>query len=157
MAHFASMHAEDAAEGREPMFTVHVSDMESDKPEGSDGQPATRFKRCQRVTIAPPMRADGADVLRGADAVVRTVLLQPGGAETLYEIGVLDLGSRIWGQKMGSNSEGSRLVESERGVWFWLNRHSICTPHFNRKNELILFRGRKTVSGAQARTSHPTL
>ena len=97
LAHFASMHAEDAAEGREPMFTVHVSDMESDKPEGSDGQPATRFKRCQRVTIAPPMRADGADVLRGADAVVRTVLLQPGGAETLYEIGVLDLGSRIWG------------------------------------------------------------
>ena len=36
--------------------------------------------------------------------------------------------------------------ESERGVWFWLNRHSICTPHFNRKNELILFRGRKTIS-----------
>ena len=54
------------------------------------------------------------------------------------------LGSRIWGQKMGS--EGSRLAESERGVWFWLNRHSICTPHFNRKNELILFRGRETVS-----------
>ena len=27
-----------------------------------------------------------------------------------------DQGSRIWGQKMGS--EGSRLAESERGVWF---------------------------------------
>ena len=26
-----------------------------------------------------------------------------------------DLGSRIWGQNMGS--EGSRLAESERGVW----------------------------------------
>ena len=38
-----------------------------------------------------------------------------------------ELGSRIWGQKMGS--EGSRLAESERIVWFWLNRHSICTPH----------------------------
>ena len=38
------------------------------------------------------------------------------------------LGSRIWGQKMVS--EGSRLAESERGVWFWLKRYSICTPHF---------------------------
>ena len=43
-------------------------------------------------------------------------------------------------------SEGSRLAESERGVWFWLKRHSICTPCFIRKNELIVFRGRKTVS-----------
>ena len=43
-------------------------------------------------------------------------------------------------------SEGSRLAESERGVWFWLKRYSICTPHFYRKNELILFRGRKTDS-----------
>ena len=57
-------------------------------------------------------------------------------------------------------SEGSRLGESERGclvlveqaqylhtLWFWLNRHSVCTPHFERKNELILFcQGRKTVS-----------
>ena len=32
------------------------------------------------------------------------------------------LSSRIWGQRMGS--EGSRLAESERGVWVWLNRHS---------------------------------
>ena len=46
-------------------------------------------------------------------------------------------------------SEGSRLAESERGVWFWLKMYSICTPHFNRKNELILFRGRKTVSTPQ--------
>ena len=41
-------------------------------------------------------------------------------------------------------SEGSRLAESERGVWCWLNRHSIlCTPRCNKKNELVLFRGRK--------------
>ena len=25
----------------------------------------------------------------------------------------------------------------------------MCTPHFNRKNELILFRGRKTVSAPE--------
>ena len=54
---------------------------------------------------------------------------------------------------MGSDSEGSRLAESERGVWFWLKRYSISTPHFYRKNELTLFRGRKTIlppnSGAQ--------
>ena len=37
----------------------------------------------------------------------------------------------MWGQKMGS--EGSRLAESEQGVWFWLKRYSICTPHFNQK------------------------
>ena len=43
-------------------------------------------------------------------------------------------------------SEGSRLAESERGVWFWLKIYSICTPLFKRKNELVLFRGRKTVS-----------
>ena len=43
-------------------------------------------------------------------------------------------------------SEGSRLAESERGAWFWLKRYSICTPHFNRKYKLILFRGRKTDS-----------
>ena len=29
---------------------------------------------------------------------------------------------------------------------FWLKRYCICTPHFNRKNELIFFRGRKSVS-----------
>ena len=40
--------------------------------------------------------------------------------------------------------EGSRLAESERGVWFWLKRHSICTPHFQRKNERNTFRGRET-------------
>ena len=28
------------------------------------------------------------------------------------------LGSRIWGQKM--DSKGTKLAESERGVWFWL-------------------------------------
>ena len=39
-----------------------------------------------------------------------------------------NLGSRIWGQKMGSKC--TRLAESERGVWFWLKRYSICTPHF---------------------------
>ena len=32
------------------------------------------------------------------------------------------------GQKM--SAEGSRLTESERGVWFWLKRYSICTPQF---------------------------
>ena len=42
------------------------------------------------------------------------------------------------GQKMGS--EGARLAESERGVWFWWKRYGICTPRFNRKNELVLFR-----------------
>ena len=55
-----------------------------------------------------------------------------------------NLGSIRWGLKMGS--EGSRLTESERGVTFWLKRHGICTPRFNRKDELILFRGRKTDS-----------
>ena len=53
-------------------------------------------------------------------------------------------------------SEGSRLAESERGVWFWLKVYSICAPHCNRKNELILFRGRKTIltqnPGAQVLT-----
>ena len=41
------------------------------------------------------------------------------------------LGSRIWGQKMGSG--GSRLAESERGIWFRLKRHSICTPPFKKE------------------------
>ena len=54
----------------------------------------------------------------------------------------VNLGSRCWGQKMGS--EDSRLAERERGVWFWSKRDSICTPHLNRKNEPNLFRGRKT-------------
>ena len=27
-------------------------------------------------------------------------------------------------------AEGLGLAESKRGVWFWLNRHSICTPLF---------------------------
>ena len=50
------------------------------------------------------------------------------------------LGSSILGmQKMGS--KGTRLAESERGVWFWLRRHGICTPHLNRKYELTLFLG----------------
>ena len=57
---------------------------------------------------------------------------------------------------MGSN--GTKLTESERGVWFSWKRYGICTPHFNRKYELILFRGRKTIlptpnSGAQAHTA----
>ena len=51
----------------------------------------------------------------------------------------------VLGHEIGHKS-GTKLAESERGVWFWLKRHSICTPHFNRKNELILFRGRKTDS-----------
>ena len=62
------------------------------------------------------------------------------------------LGSRIWGKNMGS--EGARLAESERAVWFWLKRYSICTPHSNRKYELILFWGGKPILlpnfGAQA-------
>ena len=41
-------------------------------------------------------------------------------------------------------SEGSRLAESERGVWFWLKRNGICTPRFNRKYELVLFPGAET-------------
>ena len=37
------------------------------------------------------------------------------------------LGSRIWGQKMGP--EGSRLAESERGVWFsWKRVRYLYTP-----------------------------
>ena len=32
----------------------------------------------------------------------------------------------FWGQKMGS--EGSRLAESEQGVWFWLKRYSTAHP-----------------------------
>ena len=43
------------------------------------------------------MRADGADELRGADAVVCKVLVQAGGAETLYEVGILD--TSAWTQK----------------------------------------------------------
>ena len=39
---------------------------------------------------------------------------------TAHNNDVVELGSRIWGQRMGY--EGSRLAESERGVWFWLNR-----------------------------------
>ena len=48
------------------------------------------------------------------------------------------LGSRIWGQKMGS--KGTKFAESERGVLFSWKRHSIRTPHLkkNRKNELPL-------------------
>ena len=45
-------------------------------------------------------------------------------------------------------SRGTKLIESERGVWFSWNRYCICTPRFNRKNELIVFRGRKTVSAS---------
>ena len=40
---------------------------------------------------------------------------------------------------MGSN--GTKLAESERGVWFSWKRNGICTPHFIRKNKLILFPG----------------
>ena len=42
-------------------------------------------------------------------------------------------------------SKGTRLAESERGVWFPWKRYGICTPHSNRKCELILFRGRSVV------------
>ena len=38
-------------------------------------------------------------------------------------------------------SEGSRLAESERGVWFWLKRYSICTPHVNKKVRAQSFLG----------------
>ena len=63
-----------------------------------------------------------------------------------------DLGSRIWGQKMGS--EGSRLADSERGVWFsWKKvryNNIMCTPIiFNRKCKLISFQGRKTDSASK--------
>ena len=37
----------------------------------------------------------------------------------------------------------ARLAASERGVWFSWKMHGIYTPHFNRKYELTLFRGRK--------------
>ena len=53
----------------------------------------------------------------------------------------VNLGSRIWGQTMGT-----KLAESERGVWFSWERYGICTPRFNRKYELVLFRGRETDS-----------
>ena len=43
-------------------------------------------------------------------------------------------------------SKGAKLAESERGVWFWLKIHGTCTPHFKRKYERILFRGRETDS-----------
>ena len=67
------------------------------------------------------------------------------------EAGLQNLGAEKWG------SEGSRLAESERGVWFWfwLKRHSICTPHLHRKNELILPRGRKTDSAPLKTDSAP--
>ena len=56
-------------------------------------------------------------------------------------------------------SKGTKLAESERIVWFSWKRYCICTPHFNRKYEPILFRGRKTIlppnSGAQVCTPYP--
>ena len=55
----------------------------------------------------------------------------------------LKLGSGIWGQEI--SSKGTKFVESERGVWFAYNMYGSCTPHSNRNNELILFRGRKTI------------
>ena len=39
-----------------------------------------------------------------------------------------DLGSRIWGQKMGS--KGAKLAESERGVWFSWKRYGILYTPF---------------------------
>ena len=63
-----------------------------------------------------------------------------------------DLGSRIWGHKMGS--EGSRLAESE--LCFSLKMYSICTPHFNRKNDSFFSGCGKLIlppnSGAQIET-----
>eukprot|EP01052_Picozoa_sp_SAG31_P016219 SAG31_NODE_1066_length_10091_cov_5.779323_8_plen_185_part_00 len=56
------------------------------------------FCRCcgmQRVCIAPPNRASATAVaLRNADAFVRKVLPQLDGAETLYEVGIID--TRGW-------------------------------------------------------------
>ena len=67
----------------------------------------------------------------------------------------VNLGTRIWGQKLGS--EGSKLAESERGVWFSWKRYCICTPHFNKKYKPNRYRGRETIlppnSGAQEETA----
>lgn len=70
-----------------------------------------RFKMCQRVTVAPPMRG-GEDTLRGADAVVRAALPQPAGPETLYEIGVVDT---------------SQWTQKELGLTY---RHKVPSPDF---------------------------
>ena len=40
------------------------------------------------------------------------------------------LGSRIRGRGQKMGSKDTRLAESERGGWFGLEGHSICTPHF---------------------------
>ena len=103
--------------------------------------------------------AAGVVEVRAAFAVIATIegRVAPEGEADWWRL--LAWGARIWGQRMGS--EASRLAESERGVWFfWLKRHSICTPHVNRKNELILFSGGgKPIlppnSGAQERGRRP--
>ena len=49
-----------------------------------------------------------------------------------------EFGDRKWVLKVST-----KLVEPERGVWFSWKMHGICTPHSNRKYELIVFRGGK--------------
>ena len=93
----------------------------------------------RRVLPAVAAGVRGHATLRHA----RRVLLR--GAGRLR--GGPDLGSGISGQKMGFKC--TRLVEPERVVWFQRKRYGIYTPHFNRKNELVLFRGRKPDSAPQ--------
>ena len=67
-----------------------------------------------------------------------------------------------WAPEFGGRKWVLRVRDwpSQNGVFgFWLKRHSICTPHFNRKYELIFSGGGKTIlppnSGAQACTCTP--
>ena len=54
-----------------------------------------------------------------------------------------EFGGRKWIPKVQD------WLSQNGGVWFSWKSYGICTPHSNRKYELILFRGRKTVSTPQ--------
>ena len=99
----------------------------------------------QVVVCSAQQAVDGGagEELRPASAAV---LAQGAGGEArLLELRRgFGLDSRIWGRKWVLRV---RDWPGQNGVFgFWLNRHSICTPRFNRENELVLFRGRKTNS-----------
>ena len=67
-------------------------------------------------------------------------------------------GTPTWAPEFGGRKWVPKVRDwpSQNGVlWFRLTRHSTCTPHFNRQNELIRFRGRKIVSAPKLLEPRP--
>ena len=109
---------------------------------------------CSRAAAASPPQATApaerwgshaayalmySSFLTGKERVKAT--LQLDGALDGEGAGRHALGSRIWGQKMGS--KGTKLNESEQGVWFSWKRNGICTVHtpFHKKEQARSFSG----------------